>query len=140
MMKRRGIVVQGRPNDRGRFSSATVSAVFIHEPPQPARVHEALFQKSISRYEETKLIRAANSLSKFRSEFKSRSTKARICAACWANPLHAALIGRVLLRLDTMQRRILVRWEYHAQNFLGFVQLARLIAPPRDCGCTRFVT
>ena len=22
------------------------------------------------------------------------------------------------------QRRILVRWEYHAQNFLGFVQLA----------------
>src|SRR5207342_2860809 len=25
------------------------------------------------------------------------------------------------------QRRILVRWEYHAQNFLGFVQLACLI-------------
>src|SRR6266403_2556122 len=24
------------------------------------------------------------------------------------------------------QRRILVRWEYHAQNFLGFVQLACL--------------
>ena len=26
------------------------------------------------------------------------------------------------------QRRILVRWEYHAQNFLGFVQLACLVA------------
>jgi transposase len=25
------------------------------------------------------------------------------------------------------QRRILVRWEYHARNFLGFVQLACLI-------------
>ena len=25
------------------------------------------------------------------------------------------------------QRRILVRWEYHAQNFLGFVQLACLV-------------
>ena len=25
------------------------------------------------------------------------------------------------------QRRILVRWEYHTQNFLGFVQLACLI-------------
>src|ERR1700750_1506261 len=25
------------------------------------------------------------------------------------------------------QRRILVRWEYHAHNFLGFVQLACLI-------------
>ena len=27
------------------------------------------------------------------------------------------------------QRRILVRWEFHAQNFLGFVQLA---LPPRS--------
>jgi transposase len=26
------------------------------------------------------------------------------------------------------QRRVLVRWEYHAQNFLGFVQLACLVA------------
>jgi transposase len=25
------------------------------------------------------------------------------------------------------RRRILVRWEYHAQNFLGFVQLACLV-------------
>src|SRR5438552_18909577 len=25
------------------------------------------------------------------------------------------------------QRRILVRWEYYAQNFLGFVQLACLV-------------
>ena len=25
------------------------------------------------------------------------------------------------------QRRILVRWEFHAQNFLGFVQLACLV-------------
>jgi transposase len=25
------------------------------------------------------------------------------------------------------QRRILVRWEYHTQNFLGFVQLACLV-------------
>jgi transposase len=25
------------------------------------------------------------------------------------------------------QRRILVRWEYHAHNFLGFVQLACLV-------------
>ena len=25
------------------------------------------------------------------------------------------------------QRRILVRWQYHAQNFLGFVQLACLV-------------
>ncbi len=25
------------------------------------------------------------------------------------------------------QRRILVRWEYHAHNFLGFVQLASLV-------------
>ena len=25
------------------------------------------------------------------------------------------------------QRRILIRWEYHTQNFLGFVQLACLI-------------
>jgi hypothetical protein len=25
------------------------------------------------------------------------------------------------------QRRILVRWEYHANNFLGFVQLACLV-------------
>jgi transposase len=25
------------------------------------------------------------------------------------------------------QRRILVRWEYHAQNFLGFVQPACLV-------------
>ena len=25
------------------------------------------------------------------------------------------------------QRRILVRWEYHAQKFLGFVQLACLV-------------
>ena len=25
------------------------------------------------------------------------------------------------------QRRILVRWEYHAQNFFGFVQLACLV-------------
>jgi hypothetical protein len=25
------------------------------------------------------------------------------------------------------QRGILVRWEYHAQNFLGFVQLACLV-------------
>src|SRR5246127_2289674 len=25
------------------------------------------------------------------------------------------------------QRRILVRWEYHTQNFLGFVQLACLL-------------
>jgi len=25
------------------------------------------------------------------------------------------------------QRRILVRWEYHAANFLGFVQLACLV-------------
>jgi transposase len=25
------------------------------------------------------------------------------------------------------QRRILVRWEYHPENFLGFVQLARLV-------------
>ena len=25
------------------------------------------------------------------------------------------------------QRRILIRWEYHAQNFLGFVQLACLV-------------
>ena len=25
------------------------------------------------------------------------------------------------------QRRILIRWEYHAHNFLGFVQLARLV-------------
>jgi transposase len=25
------------------------------------------------------------------------------------------------------QRRILVRWKYHAQNFLGFVQLACLV-------------
>jgi hypothetical protein len=25
------------------------------------------------------------------------------------------------------QRRILVRWEYHAANFLGFVQVACLV-------------
>jgi transposase len=25
------------------------------------------------------------------------------------------------------QRRILIRWEYHTQNFLGFVQLACLV-------------
>jgi transposase len=25
------------------------------------------------------------------------------------------------------QRRILVRWEYYPQNFLGFVQLAYLV-------------
>ena len=25
------------------------------------------------------------------------------------------------------QRRILIRWEYHAHNFLGFVQLACLV-------------
>src|SRR5207253_8073997 len=25
------------------------------------------------------------------------------------------------------QRRVLIRWEYHAHNFLGFVQLACLI-------------
>jgi hypothetical protein len=28
------------------------------------------------------------------------------------------------------QPRILVRWEYHAQNFLGFVQLACLVKRP----------
>jgi transposase len=27
------------------------------------------------------------------------------------------------------QRRILVRWEYYTQNFLGFVQLACLVYP-----------
>jgi hypothetical protein len=41
-------------------------------------------------------------------------------------PTQATLAGRALLRLDPMQRRILVRWEYHAHNFLGFVQLACL--------------
>src|SRR5437867_4952887 len=31
-------------------------------------------------------------------------------------PLHATLARRALLRLDSMQRRILVRWAYHAHN------------------------
>ena len=41
--------------------------------------------------------------------------------------LQAALARRALLGLDQWQRRILVRWEYHAQNFFGFVQLACLV-------------
>jgi hypothetical protein len=40
--------------------------------------------------------------------------------------------GAVRCCADTMeriqwQRRILIRWEYHAHNFLGFVQLACLV-------------
>src|SRR5207247_4509595 len=35
------------------------------------------------------------------------------------------------------QRRILVRWEYHTQNFLGFVQLACLVIIFRQF-CYRF--
>jgi len=36
------------------------------------------------------------------------------------------LIDRPVLAADG-QRRILVRWEYYTQNFLGFVQLACLV-------------
>jgi hypothetical protein len=39
-------------------------------------------------------------------------------------PLHATLARRALLAWIQWQRRILIRWEYHAHNFLGFVQLA----------------
>jgi hypothetical protein len=30
-------------------------------------------------------------------------------------------------RLDPPNRLLLVRWEFHTQNFLGFVQLACLV-------------
>ena len=36
------------------------------------------------------------------------------------------LVGRFFAWIQ-WQRRILVRWEYHPHNFLGFVQLACLI-------------
>ena len=39
------------------------------------------------------------------------------------NPLHATLVVAWI----QWQRRILIRWEYHAHNFLGFVQLACLV-------------
>src|SRR6476661_7472938 len=32
-----------------------------------------------------------------------------------------------LLRLDTVERRILFRWEFYPKNFLGFVQLVCLL-------------
>jgi hypothetical protein len=42
--------------------------------------------------------------------------------------MHAANHHEVrLVQLCFRQRRILVRWEYYAQNFLGFVQLACLV-------------
>jgi hypothetical protein len=43
------------------------------------------------------------------------------------NPLYATLARRALLHLDTWQASHTRRWEFHAQNFLGFVQLACLI-------------
>jgi hypothetical protein len=36
------------------------------------------------------------------------------------------LVERFFARIQ-WQRRILIRWEYHAHNFLGFVQLACLV-------------
>ena len=39
----------------------------------------------------------------------------------------AGAVGLNASRLDTMATSYLVRWEYHAQNFLGFVQLACLV-------------
>jgi hypothetical protein len=43
-------------------------------------------------------------------------------------PLHAPLARRArFFAWIQWQRRILIRWEYHAHNFLGFVQLACLV-------------
>jgi hypothetical protein len=36
-------------------------------------------------------------------------------------------VGEVVAGRIQWQRQILVRWEYHAQNFLGFVELACLV-------------
>ena len=40
------------------------------------------------------------------------------------------------------QRRILVRWEYHARNFLGFVQFASSLSSSGDfeIGSSHFTT
>ena len=43
------------------------------------------------------------------------------------NPLHATLARRALLRLDSMAAPDPHSLEYHAHNFLGFVQLACLV-------------
>ena len=40
---------------------------------------------------------------------------------------------KIDLRSRLWRRRILIGWEHHAQNFLGFVELACLIVP-----CERF--
>jgi len=44
--------------------------------------------------------------------------------------LLAALVGRRFCACSQWQRRILVRWEYHPENFLGFVQLACFLPKP----------
>jgi hypothetical protein len=44
-----------------------------------------------------------------------------------SQPLHATLARQRFFAWIQWQRRILVRWEYHAHNFLGFVQLACLL-------------
>jgi len=43
-----------------------------------------------------------------------------------ASPLSKALAGRTLSWIQ-WRRRLLVRWEFYPQNFLGFVQLACLL-------------
>jgi hypothetical protein len=39
----------------------------------------------------------------------------------------AVVVRKRITRAKLLGRRILVRWEYHTQNFLGFVQLACLV-------------
>jgi hypothetical protein len=51
-----------------------------------------------------------------------------VCHARWT-PTPAiceALVGRTVLRLDSIATPLLVRWEFYPKNFLGFVQLACL--------------
>src|SRR5262249_47401549 len=50
---------------------------------------------------------------------RSRSARTRRTMRRW-------LVERFFAWIQ-WQRRILIRWEYHAHNFLGFVQLACLV-------------
>src|SRR5215510_6943703 len=42
-------------------------------------------------------------------------------------PTLSVVFKRAIACWTCRQRRILIRWEYHAHNFLGFVQLACLV-------------